>query len=124
MSKYYLSHAIFGTTPEKIMKILEDGYLRANIYTGEYGLYYDTPLEYVYFSLLGDIGVGGTTFILSTNVLYRRSFRYALTWVGHEIDRTTKVNFRYDNVDQVLDKINNHVVKESVERPGFETSFT
>ena len=38
------------------------------------------------------------------------SFRYALKWVGNEIQNTTKVNYRYDDVGQVLDKVNKHIV--------------
>jgi hypothetical protein len=50
------------------------------------------------------------TFILSTDVLYKRSFRYALKWVGNEIQNTVKVNYRHDNVNKILDKINEHIV--------------
>ena len=113
MSKYYLVHAVRDPEPKKILKILKDGYLYASSYSKQYGIFYGEYLDYVYFSLLGDSFVLPTslaTFILSTNVLYKRSFRYALTWAGNEIQNTTKVNYRYDNVYQILDKINKHIV--------------
>ncbi|AEQ60192.1 hypothetical protein [Acanthamoeba castellanii mimivirus] len=78
-SKYYLVHSVVEPTTEKIMKILEDGYLYASSYTGQQGIY-EIPLDYVYFTLLGDVNVsmGGFKFILNIKILHKRSFRYAL----------------------------------------------
>ncbi|AKI79774.1 hypothetical protein QJ850_gp925 [Acanthamoeba polyphaga mimivirus] len=111
MAKYYLIHAVVDSKPEKIMKILSDGYLFASSYSTQQGIS-GIPLDYVYFSLLGDFNVsmGGFKFILSTKILYKRSFRYALNWMGSNIQETVKVNYRYDNVDKILDKINMHII--------------
>lgn len=49
-------------------------------------------------------------FVLDIKVLYKRSFRYALGWVGSNLDKTTKVNYRNDDIDEVLDLINRHIV--------------
>ncbi|AEQ60224.1 hypothetical protein [Acanthamoeba polyphaga mimivirus] len=110
MAKYYLIHGVVEDKPEKIVKILSDGYLFASSYSTQQG-FSGIPLDYVYFSRLGDVNVfmGGFKFILSTKILYKRSFRYALNWVGSDINRTIKVNYRYDNVDKVLDEINTHI---------------
>lgn len=111
MQPYYLTHAIIYPKPEKILKILKDGYLLAGKYSNETGVYHDTPLEYIYFSLLGSLPPfhPGVTFILDTKLLNRRSFRYALSWLGDEIDKTTKINPRYQNIGKILDFINQHI---------------
>ena len=125
MYKYYIVHAVVDPRPEKILKILKDGYLYASSYTKEYGLFYGEYLDYVYFSLLGDekisFGHGGITFIIDTKVLFRRSFRYALKWVGNDLDKTTKVNYRYDDVNKVLNKINQHIISINPSETGRKT---
>lgn len=54
--------------------------------------------------------------------MYNRSFRYALKWVGPEIQHTTKVHPKFDNVDQTLNKINNHISNLDPNYPGITTS--
>lgn len=128
--KYYLVHSIVTPSSEKMLKILQDGYLYASSeirllrcnnlsnlphrrqgYSGLQGIS-GIPLDYVYFTLLGDseAAMGGFKLILDSKILYKRSFRYALSWVGSKLEATTKVNPRKDNVDAVLDEINNHIV--------------
>lgn len=115
MNKYYLVHTVVDPNPNKILNILKDGCLYANILTKQFGLYYDDPLEYVYFSLLGDIAPfhGGFNFILDVSVLFRRSFRYALKWVGDDISNTVKINPKYHDVSKILDFINHHIISSS-----------
>lgn len=108
--KYYLVHAVVDPTPAKIMKILLDGFLYSNIVTKQYGIYADEPLQYIYFSLFHKIITfhGGVTFILDDKILYKRSFRYALNWVGSHIEKTIKVTPK-DNVLSILNKIDRHI---------------
>lgn len=109
--KYYFVHSIVAPSSKKVLKILRDGYLYASSYSGFQGIY-SIPLDYVYFTLLGDsqAAAGGFRLILDSKILYKRSFRYALSWVGSKLEATTKVNPRKDNVDAVLDEINNHII--------------
>jgi hypothetical protein len=113
MSKYYLVHGVLDPYPEKILKILEDGYLYASSYTKKYGLFHGEPLDYVYFSLLGDenvsFGYAGVSFILDSTVLLKKTFRYALQWVGNDIDKSIKVDHKHDDVNQILNTINQHI---------------
>ena len=125
MTRCYLVHAVTDPQSHKALKILKDGYLYSSMMTKEYGLYHDHPLEYVYFSLLCDEIASPTsllTFFLDTQVLYRRSFRYALEWVGDEISRTKKVIYKYNNIDNVLRKINNHIINIDKTNPSKWTS--
>jgi len=113
-TKYYLVHGVVDPKPEKILKILKDGYLYASSYTKQYGLFYGETLDYVYLSLLGDenvsVAYGGVSFILDISILYEKSFRYALKWVGNEIEKSIEVNHKYDDVDKILDIINEHII--------------
>ncbi|XWV25374.1 hypothetical protein QJ856_gp0390 [Tupanvirus deep ocean] len=113
-TKYYLTHGVANPEPEKILKILQDGYLYANRHTGQYGLFYGETLDHVYLSLLGDENVSfapnGVNFIFDTSILYKKKFRYAFNWIGNDIEKSIKVNPKYDNVDQILDIINQHIV--------------
>jgi len=125
MSNFFLVHGVIDQNPNKILKILKDGYLIASYYSHQSGLYHNDLLEYVYFSLLGDeasFPFKNISFILDSNVLYNRSFRYALKWVGGDIDKTIKVNPRFDNVDIVLYKINKHIISIDPDYPGKNTS--
>ncbi|ANB51143.1 hypothetical protein [Powai lake megavirus] len=108
--KYYLIHSIVSPSSEKMLKILQDGYLYASSYSGLQGIS-GIPLDYVYFTLLGDceVSMGGFKLILDTKILHKRSFRYALNWVGSSLDKTIKVNPKTDDVDIVLDKINDYI---------------
>ncbi|AEQ33372.1 DUF5846 domain-containing protein [Megavirus chiliensis] len=110
--KYYLVHSIVASSSEKMLKILRDGHLYASSYSGLQGIS-GIPLDYVYFTLLGDseAAMGGFKLILDSKILYKRSFRYALSWVGSKLEATTKINPRKDNVNAVLDEINDHIVR-------------
>jgi len=110
MSKYYLVHSVVDPQNDKILKILSDGYLYSSTYSEQQGIS-GVPLQYVYFTLLGDnISFhGGVNFIISTDILFERSFRYALSWIGSHINETTKVNYKFNDVNKVLDKINLYI---------------
>ncbi|AVL94410.1 hypothetical protein ma892 [Moumouvirus australiensis] len=110
--KYYLVHSIVPPSSDKVLKILRDGYLYASSYSGFQGIS-GIPLDYVYFTLLGDseAAMGGFKLILDSKILYKRSFRYALSWVGSSIESTIKVNPRKDDVNAVLDEINDYIIK-------------
>ena len=76
---FYLNHIVFGHTPEKLMQILESGYLYSSSCPeckGNIALAGNEPMDYVYFLLLGDNVPfqGGINFILSDEILFRRSF--------------------------------------------------
>lgn len=118
--KYYLIHSVFDPQPDKILKILHDDYLFSSSYSKYYGLYNGFPLDYVYFSLLGETLPfhSGINFILDTKVLYKRSFRYALKWIGNDIEDTIKVNYQFDDVDNILDEINQHIISVASSEPG------
>lgn len=66
--KYYLMHSVVDPKPEKIKKILEDGYLYASSYSNQSGSqkHYHVssniptgisgiPLDYVHLTLVGDV---------------------------------------------------------------------
>lgn len=110
-TKYYLTHTVVDPNPDKILKILKDGHLYSSSFSGQQGIS-GIPLEYVYFSLLGDtrpiFGVGGITFILDSEVLFKRSFRYASGWIGGDVSKTTKVKYTYQNINKVLRKIDQY----------------
>lgn len=124
-SKYYLVHAIIDPNSDKILKILSDGYLHSSSKSGYSGLY-NEPLDYVYFSLLGDsnkvLGHNGITLIFDTDILFKRPFRYALRWIGNDIDKSTKVDFHSDDVSKILYKINQHIIDIEPENPLKYTS--
>lgn len=110
---YYLGHALINPTPDKIMKILKDGYLLSNIESGAEGFYAGSPLEYVYFSLINKslrTSIGGVVFVINPVILNRRSFRYALSWIGDEIDKTIKV--KTNNSKKIIKKIIDHINAE------------
>lgn len=110
--KYYLVHTVIDPKPKKIIKILKDGYLLSSSKSKQFGLCHGEYLDYVYFMLLGSeripFGIGGVTFIIDSSILSDHSFRYALSWIGGDIDRSIKVK-RNDDVKHILDKIDNHI---------------
>jgi hypothetical protein len=57
---------------------------------------------------------------LSDTILYKRPFRYALKWVGSNIEETTKVTPR-DNVSSILNKIDEHI--QRISRKESETKL-
>ncbi|AUL79777.3 hypothetical protein QJ857_gp0382 [Tupanvirus soda lake] len=126
MNKYYIAHAVIDPQPEKILKILKDGFLLPSSESGKYGLFHGEKLDHVYFSLFGDekitFGVGGVSFILSSSILFEKQFRYALAWVGNDLDKTILVDYRYDNVIEELDKINQHIISVGPNDPRKFTS--
>uniref|UniRef100_A0A6G6ADV7 Uncharacterized protein n=1 Tax=Borely moumouvirus TaxID=2712067 RepID=A0A6G6ADV7_9VIRU len=122
--KYYLVHSIVAPSSEKMLKILQDGYLYASGHSGFQGLS-GIPLDYVYFTLLGDseAAMGGFKLILDIKILYKRSFRYALSWVGSKLEATTKVNPRKDDVNAVLDEINDYTVTQKQNKTSFSAAW-
>lgn len=104
---------------------MEDGHLYASSYSEQSGpqKHYRVssdiptgisgiPLDYIHLTLVGNVCsfCCGVSFILDHRILFKRSFRYALSWVGSNIDRTIKVNYQHDDVYQTLEKINAHTV--------------
>lgn len=124
--KYYIVHSVIDPQPEKILKILKDEHLRASSETKQFGIYHGEYLDYVFFSLFGDekpaFGYGGVNFILDSKILLKRSFRYALKWVGNDLEKSIKVNYRIDNVNKVLDEINKHIINIDINDPRKMTS--
>jgi hypothetical protein len=124
--KYYLVHSVVDPRPEKILKILKDGYLYASKYTKQYGIYHGEYLDHVYLSLFGDekvkFGSYGVTFIIDAKILFDHSFRYALNWVGDDLKKTIEVNYKYNDVDGELDKINQHIISMDEKNPNKTTS--
>jgi len=122
ISQYFLIHSVVDPKPDKILKILKDGYLFSSSYSGQQGIS-GIPLDYVHFTLLGKKSTfhGGINFILSTDILYRRTFRYALSWIGSKINYTTKINYRYDNVNKTLNKIDSYIYQQ--DNPKFEDTL-
>ncbi|XWV26677.1 hypothetical protein QJ857_gp0383 [Tupanvirus soda lake] len=114
MPKYYLVHKIVNPQPDKILKILRDGYLRPSKETKESGIFPAGSLDHIYFSLFGSVkdiyALAGITFILDSKILYERPFRYALTWAGNVLEKSIPVNPEYDDVSEVLNKIDKHII--------------
>lgn len=119
MAQYYLVHAILNPNPGIVLlKILKSGYLYSSSKSGCQGLSY-CPLEYVHLSLFKNnklLFKHTINLFLSSKILYRRSFRYALTWVGSDITYTNKVDPFFDNVNNILDKINTHLLLDDPEK--------
>jgi hypothetical protein len=109
MSEYYLVHTVFGSTPELILKILKDGYLYSSFYTGHSALFGRSEAKYVYFSLLNkNLIFGGITFFIDGQILFDRSFRYALGWRSEDSENI-KVKYPKNNVHEILNKIMEYI---------------
>jgi hypothetical protein len=121
MVKYYLVHFVFNPTTDKILNILHDGYLYSSLHTKKHGLFHGEYLNYVYFSLLGDrnmsFGSHGVSLIIDSRILYKQIFRYAYGWIGNDIDKSFKVNYQYDDVDKILDKLNRYINEIDINNP-------
>ena len=119
---YYIIHKIYIPSTEKILNILEDGYLCPSSETNESGLYPGGTLRHIYFSLFGNIKdintLAGITLILDPVILYKYPFRYALTWIGNDLNKSIKANPKYDNINEILQKINKHIQKNIKENPN------
>lgn len=126
MGKYYLVHSVIDPNPDKILNILHDGYLYSSSHTKKYGLFYGEYLDYVYFSLLGDrkpsFGSGGVSFIINSKILYERTFRYAHGWIGNDLDKSFKVNYKFDDVGKILVQLNKYINEIDVNNPLLMTS--
>jgi len=110
MSKYYLVHTVLGANPELILKILKDGYLYSGFYSGRSALFGSPTAKYVYFSLLNKDNIfrGTQTFFIDEQILFDRSFRYALAWLTEDSE-TIKVKYPKDDVYKILKKIMSHI---------------
>ena len=109
---YYLLHKLFGPSDDKILSILNDGFLYPSSKTLINGMFPAGLLQYVFLSLYNKYNViltGGVNFVIDTSILDDHSFRYALSWCGDSIKDSIYVDPLFHDVSKILDRINSAV---------------
>lgn len=108
-SEYHLVHAVLGSNPGLVLKILKDGYLYSGFETGNSALFGSPTAKYIYFSLLNeDITFKhAVTFIINGQILYDRPFRYSLGWFTEDLDMN--IEAKHQDINKILQKIANHI---------------